>query len=109
MATRWTLPQGDLFEPSPPVSQLMETERRKALDLLQALLAEAINLAPETAIKSRRRRAMTKITPEHLARSAVVYVRQSTADSGRAQPGEPASAVWPWPTELASWGGPMSR
>jgi hypothetical protein len=52
MATQWTLPQGDLFEPSPPVSQLMETERRKALDLLQALLAEAMNLRPETAIKS---------------------------------------------------------
>lgn len=53
MATQWTLPQGDLFEPSPPVCQLMESERRKALDLLQALLAEAMNLAPETAIKSR--------------------------------------------------------
>jgi hypothetical protein len=53
MATQWTLPQGDLFEPSPPVSQLMETERRKALDLLQALLAEAMTLTPETAIKSR--------------------------------------------------------
>ncbi len=39
MATQWALPQGDLFEPSPPMSQLMETERRKALDLLQALLA----------------------------------------------------------------------
>ena len=50
MARHWTLPQRDLFEPSP---QLMETERRKALDLLQALLAEAMNLAPETAIKSR--------------------------------------------------------
>lgn len=53
MATQWTLPQGDLFEPSPPMGQLMETEQRKALDLLQALLAEAINLPPETAIKSR--------------------------------------------------------
>lgn len=53
MATQWTLPQGDLFEPSPPVSQLMESERRKALDLLQGLLAEAMNLAPETAIKCR--------------------------------------------------------
>ena len=42
MATRWALPQGDLFEPSPPMSQLMETERIKALDLLQALLAEAM-------------------------------------------------------------------
>jgi len=53
MATQWALPQGDLFEPAPPVSQLMETERRKALDLLQALFAEAMNLTPETAIKSR--------------------------------------------------------
>ena len=53
MTTQWTLPQEDLFEPSPPVSQLMETERRKALDLLQALLTEAINLTPEPAIKSR--------------------------------------------------------
>jgi hypothetical protein len=53
MATQWAQPQGDLFEPSPPMSQLMETERRKALDLLQALLAEAMNLTPETAIKSR--------------------------------------------------------
>jgi hypothetical protein len=53
MATRWALPQGDLFEPSPPVGQLMETERQKALDLLQALLAEAMNLAPETTIKNR--------------------------------------------------------
>jgi hypothetical protein len=26
MATQWALPQGDLFEPSPPVSQLMEAE-----------------------------------------------------------------------------------
>ena len=53
MATQWALPQRDLFEPSPRVSQLMETERRKALDLLQVLLVEAMNLAPETAIKSR--------------------------------------------------------
>src|SRR5689334_20432236 len=42
MATQWTPPQGDLFEPSPPVSRLMEIERRKALDLLQTLLAEAM-------------------------------------------------------------------
>jgi hypothetical protein len=53
MATQWALPQGDLFEPSPPVNQLVETERRKALVLLQALLAEAMNLAPEATIKSR--------------------------------------------------------
>ena len=53
MATQWALPQGDLFEPSPPVSQLMETERRKALDLLQALLVEAMNRAPEKAPENR--------------------------------------------------------
>ena len=48
MARHWTLPQKDLFEPSPPASQLMETERRKARDLLQALLAEAMNLAGDS-------------------------------------------------------------
>jgi hypothetical protein len=35
---------------APPVSQLTETERRKALDLLQALLAEA---ARENATENR--------------------------------------------------------
>ncbi len=53
MATHWTLPQKDLFEPSPPVSQLTETERREALDLLQALLVEAMNRAPEKAPENR--------------------------------------------------------
>ena len=53
MATHWTLPQGDLFEPSPPANQLTETDRRKALDLLKALLAEAMNPVPEKAIENR--------------------------------------------------------
>ncbi len=53
MATYWTLPQTDLFEPAPQVSQLTETERRKALDLLQALLAGAMNPALEKAIESK--------------------------------------------------------
>ena len=53
MATHWTLTQRDLFEPTPPVSQLTETERRKALDLLQALLAEAMNQAREKATEKR--------------------------------------------------------
>ncbi len=53
MATHWTLPQKDLFEPSPPVNQLTETERREALDLLQALLAEAMNPTPEKRIENR--------------------------------------------------------
>jgi len=53
MATHWTLPQKDLFEPSPPASQLTETERREALALLQALLVEAMNRAPEQALENR--------------------------------------------------------
>ena len=53
MATHWTLTQRDLFEPTPPVSQLTEIERRKALDLLQALLAEAMNQAREKATEKR--------------------------------------------------------
>jgi hypothetical protein len=53
MATHWTLPQRDLFDPTPPASQLTETERRKALDLLQALLAEAMNQAREKATEKR--------------------------------------------------------
>jgi len=47
MATHLTPLQRDLFEPAPPVSQLTETGRRRALDLLQALLAEAMNPARE--------------------------------------------------------------
>ena len=53
MATHWTLAQRDLFEPAPPVSQLTEIEQRKALDLLQALLAEAMNQAHEKATENR--------------------------------------------------------
>ena len=36
---------------------------------------------------------MNKITPEHLARDAYVYVRQSTADQLAQQPREPTSSV----------------
>ncbi len=53
MATHWTLTQRDLFEPTPPASQLTEIEQRKALDLLQALLAEAMNQAREKGIENR--------------------------------------------------------
>ena len=53
MATHWTPPQGDLFGPTPAASQFGETERRKALDLLQALLAEAMDKAQEKAAKTR--------------------------------------------------------
>ena len=53
MPTLWTLPQKDLFKPSPPVSQLPEIKRRRALDLLQALLVEAMTRVPEKAIVNR--------------------------------------------------------
>jgi hypothetical protein len=53
MATHWTLLQKDLFELTPPVGQLAETERQRALDLLQALLAEALNQAQENATENR--------------------------------------------------------
>ena len=48
--------------------------------LLQVLLMEAMEVRLASCKRRRRRRAMTKITPEHLARAAFVYVRQSTAD-----------------------------
>ena len=53
MVTHWTLRQKDLFEPTPAESQLTETERQKALDLLQALLAEALNQAREKTTENR--------------------------------------------------------
>ena len=52
MATYWTPPQRDLFEPAPPVSQLTEVDRRQALDLLQALLAQAMNQSQEKVTTS---------------------------------------------------------
>jgi len=53
MATHWTPPQWDLFEPEPPVNQLTEADRRKSLDLLQVLLAEAMNQAQKKVSESR--------------------------------------------------------
>ena len=81
MATHWTLPQRDLFEPSPPVSQLMEDRATKGA----GFTAGAVGGSDESQRRRRRsrterRRAMTKISLDHLARSAVVYVRQSTAE-----------------------------
>jgi hypothetical protein len=52
MTTYWTPPQRDLFEPAPPVSQLSEVDRRNALDMLQALLAEAMNHSQEKVTTS---------------------------------------------------------
>jgi hypothetical protein len=51
MATRWILAQADLFQPTPPVDQLAETKRQEALNLLQALISEALNQAQERAAK----------------------------------------------------------
>lgn len=47
MARHWTLPQRDLFEPPPPVNRSAAIVRQKALELLQALLGEAINAPQE--------------------------------------------------------------
>jgi hypothetical protein len=52
MARHWTLSQRDLFEPAPLVSQLTEPERRKALELLQTLLAEASTQAREKTVEN---------------------------------------------------------
>jgi hypothetical protein len=52
--------------------------------LLQALLTEAARLGRDSkhsqTDSASRSRVMTKITTEHLARGAPVYVRQSTSD-----------------------------
>ncbi len=58
----------------PRAWRLAPAERTKALEQLQMLLMEAM-----ATREAGGRRAMTKITPEHLARDAFVYVRQSTA------------------------------
>ena len=47
--------------------------------LLQALLTEARRRQRRSTRREQGGR-MTKITPEHLARQAFVYIRQSTAD-----------------------------
>src|SRR6185295_5164760 len=66
--------QRDLFAEPSQAMRLGAIERAKAVEQLQVLLMEAM-----AALSGRQERAMTKITPEHLARGAVVYVRQSTA------------------------------
>ena len=42
MATHWTLLQKDLFELTPPVGQLAETERQKGAGFVASLLSEAL-------------------------------------------------------------------
>ena len=48
--------------------------------LLSLLLNEAVANGPNQPLSQIGRRVMTKICADHLARSAVVYVRQSSVD-----------------------------
>jgi hypothetical protein len=64
----------DLFEAEEPTTALSPVQRSQMLPLLQAMLIE---VSTATAVGRRR---VTKITPEHLARGAYIYIRQSTAD-----------------------------
>lgn len=52
MVTHWALPQRDLFDIPPPPTLFPEAERQKVLDLLQALLAEAMTPPPEESAEN---------------------------------------------------------
>ena len=64
----------DLFEKDQEPVRAPPNLRKDMLHLVEMLLIEIV------AAARARRSAMTKITPDHLARSAFVYIRQSTAD-----------------------------
>jgi len=49
MVTHWALPQRDLFDIPPPPTLFTEAERQKVVDLLQALLTEAMPPSKESA------------------------------------------------------------
>ena len=69
MAMRRMFPQPDLFEAPPPRMVLAPAERTKLVDQLRVLLMEAMATPqPTPTPRIGRRRAMTKITPDHLAR-----------------------------------------
>ena len=69
--------QASLFEAERPCVELRAAQKSELATVIEVLLREI-------AGRWRRRQvgtaAMTKITAEHLARSACVYIRQSTAD-----------------------------
>ncbi|WP_292374256.1 recombinase family protein [Mesorhizobium sp.] len=71
--------QLDLFAPAVPPAKMSSEERVKAVMLLQSLLVEAAS-APgaDCRVGAGSRRAMSKITAEHLCRSPIIYIRQST-------------------------------
>jgi len=91
---KWKARQASLFE-SQPAAELPHAQRQKALVLLGSLLIEALARKTNARVpKNHGRAIMTKITAEHLSRSAIVYVRQSTfhqvmnnLESGRRQYG----------------------
>ena len=67
-------------------------EKPLLVRLIECLLVEALADGDGTRRarqrQRRRRPLMSKITPEHLARQAVVYIRQSTPDQVVQQPGK---------------------
>jgi hypothetical protein len=86
--------QPDLFQAAAPSIDLPEVLRGKTVELLRRLLTEAITseLARGEEKELAGGAAMTTITTDHLTRSAIVYIRQSTAyqvtnnvESGRRQ------------------------
>ena len=81
MTRRRMFPQPDLFEPPPPRIVLAPAQRTKLVEQPEGA-ADGGHGRPGSGQAPRhidRRRSMTKITPDHLARGAFVYVRQSTA------------------------------
>ena len=73
--------QRDLFESKQTLPEMLPDQRGKVMVLLQAFLLEPPSSARSTrTLRRTRRQAMTKIAPEHLARGAFDYIRQSTSD-----------------------------
>ena len=75
--------QKDLFDEAAQLTELQPDLRSRLAPLLQALLAEAAGVhqrQTDRPTSTARRRVMTRITPDHLARGAFIYVRQSTSD-----------------------------
>jgi hypothetical protein len=67
--------QPSLFEAERPCVELRAAQKSELATVIEVLLREIA-----AALAKAGGAAMTKITTEHLARSACVYIRQSTAD-----------------------------
>ena len=102
--------QRDLFEERTTVPHLRPDLQAKLTPLLQILLTEAAGVGQpdETHARALRRTAMTKITPEHLARvpSSMFASRRPIRSSTitRAAAGSTPSSIAP-----ARWGGTPLR